>query len=523
MSAAESRPRLRVAIAGVGPKGLYALERLLTRAAGLPTAAIELDLFEPHHAPGAGPVYDPRQPSYLRMNFAASQIDVRPAGSPAGPAWLRSFTDWRDDEGGGADSYPPRAQVGRYLTEAASRLLDEAPGSVVIRHLDHPVQSIAAAPGGWHVSGDASRSYDEVLVAVGHAGGWDGGLDAQPWIHSAALIDGVFPIERLNPDAVAPGSAVAIRGLALTMIDAVLALTEGRDGRFEPADRPGRLHYAPGAADVAVIVPYSRSGRPMLAKPEPGRVADRSYDDARRRIAALGPGLAVADLIPIIVVAAGPSVDPDRAGRWLRGAIDGAAPGTDLSARDELERSLDFALGAREPDLESTLGATWRGLYPALVERLGGDGLDQAEWPAFLHLARAMERIAFGPPPVNAAKLLALVDAGVVDLGLGAGGLAEAGNTTGALRLRRTQGRRDRRRGPPRSRCRRGAPSAARGSASRRPRARCRRTPRARADRRWRLRRLFRSAERGARGNRAPDGGLGDRQRHTQPRPAPRP
>ncbi len=36
-----------------------------------------------------------------------------------------------------------------------------------------------------------------------------------------------------------------------------------------------------------------------------------------------------------------------------------------------------------------------------------------------------MERIAFGPPPGNAAKLLALVQAGFVDLGFLAGSLAE--------------------------------------------------------------------------------------------------
>ena len=58
----------------------------------------------------------------------------------------------------------------------------------------------------------------------------------------------------------------------------------------------------------------------------------------------------------------------------------------------------------------------WRSLYPALVARLGGDGLQTRDWPAFLRLSAEMERIAFGPPPLNAAKLLALVDAGRIDL-----------------------------------------------------------------------------------------------------------
>ncbi|HEY5196636.1 MAG TPA: hypothetical protein VIJ51_06370, partial [Solirubrobacteraceae bacterium] len=42
--------------------------------------------------------------------------------------------------------------------------------------------------------------------------------------------------------------------------------------------------------------------------------------------------------------------------------------------------------------------------------------LASADWPAFRRLAAALERISFGPPPINAAKLLALVEAGRVDL-----------------------------------------------------------------------------------------------------------
>jgi diaminopimelate decarboxylase len=45
-----------------------------------------------------------------------------------------------------------------------------------------------------------------------------------------------------------------------------------------------------------------------------------------------------------------------------------------------------------------------------------------AQRPAFAALAVQMERVAFGPPAVNAAKLLALIAAGRVDLARVAGG-----------------------------------------------------------------------------------------------------
>ena len=88
---------MRIAIAGLGPKGLFALERLLDHARDLPRAArIAVDIFEPHPAPGAGPVYDPDQPAYLRMNFAAEQLDMWWPGTRAVPnARAQTFTAWR--------------------------------------------------------------------------------------------------------------------------------------------------------------------------------------------------------------------------------------------------------------------------------------------------------------------------------------------------------------------------------------------------------------------------------------------
>ena len=103
---ADHDPPLRVAILGVGPKGLFALERLLHHAhrAG-PAARLQVDLFEPHPAPGAGPVYDPDQPAYLRMNVAASTLNMWGDATRAVSAGERlSFVDWRRAAGDGSES-----------------------------------------------------------------------------------------------------------------------------------------------------------------------------------------------------------------------------------------------------------------------------------------------------------------------------------------------------------------------------------------------------------------------------------
>ena len=101
---------------------------------------------------------------------------------------------------------------------------------------------------------------------------------------------------------------------------------------------------------------------------------------------------------------------------------------TGRAPAQEIERSLDVGAGLRPPDLLWAIGHTWRALYPALVARLGDGGLRPLDWPAFHLLAAELERVAFGPSPLNAAKLLALVEAGVVDLSRVAGERPERGS-----------------------------------------------------------------------------------------------
>jgi uncharacterized NAD(P)/FAD-binding protein YdhS len=409
---------VRVAIVGLGPKGLFALERLLDHAHDLPAfGRLEVDAFEPHPAPGAGPVYDPHQPDYLRMNFAAAALDLWWPSSRAAPgARRRSFVAWRSARDGGDEDYPPRGEVGRYLGEGLETLLRYAPANVEVRLQRARVESVRAGADGWRVEATGARAgYDEVLVAIGHEDTSPDAL-AGAWTHAAPLVPAVFPVDRrLTRDRVPPGSTVAIRGFALTFIDAALALTEGRGGSFEPlGHHPYLLRYVPGADDAGRILPFTRSGRPMLAKPGRALAAGtpwmrRIAEDGRAQLTALPRPLDLErDVEPIL----GSVVDAILTGM---GSSEPASSSL-LDPAGAIERSLAVGAGLIPPDREWALGHAWRALYPAIVSQLGGGGLAERDWPAFLRLAAEMERVAFGPPPVNAAKLLALVESGRVDL-----------------------------------------------------------------------------------------------------------
>ena len=419
-----------------------------------------MDAYEAHPVPGAGPVYDPAQPAYLRMNLAADRLDLWSEENAAVPRAERlSFPQWSERYGrvaeeGGDPRYPPRGVLGEYLADGLQRVLRWLPEGLRFRLVPWEARTVHGDAGRWVVTaGDGERrAYEEVLLATGH-GRWSSPGPARPWAHAAPLVPAVFPVTRwLTTERVPPGATVAVRGFALTFLDAALALTEGRGGTFEADAHPARLRYEASADDAGVLLPFSRTGRSMLPKPEPelARSVPRLEDIvglASSRVAALRPGFTLRDaLLPIVAECAAASLlaanaRPDGAERrarlaaafrsWLDRACDGRLAPSSSPAFVEIARSLDVGAGSRPPGPSWALAHTWQGLYPSLVRRLGGPALAEDEWPPFLRLATEMERIAFGPPPANAAKLLALVAAGRVDVSFVRGSqLTTAGRVT---------------------------------------------------------------------------------------------
>lgn len=432
---------------------MSALERLVHHASRSSTpATFEVDVYEPHRSPGAGPIYDPDQPAYLRMNIAAELVDAwwTPQRVPD-VATHPSFSTWRrlqlpsvtrDSDDATLDAFPPRAVVGRYLAYAFAMIVESAPASMRIHVVPHRVIDIEPVAAGWCIRANGlerpAEPYDEVLIATGHASGWSGAL-TQVSRSIAAPVTTVFPVQKqLSRERVAPGARVAVRGFALTCIDAALALTEGRGGSFHALDHPWRLRYEPGPGDVLGLLPFTRSGRPMLSKPLPGLHANvggirETAARGQERIRALDTCFDLrVDLLPVLLDSAVANIHAVRsashdpvtldaaradADQWLRGALDGSQSGVNGDdAVGHITRSLDVGCGVSAPDVPWALGHVWRSLYPAIVDRMGGNGLTAVAWPGFRQLATEFERIAFGPPVVNAAKLLALVDAGIVDL-----------------------------------------------------------------------------------------------------------
>jgi diaminopimelate decarboxylase len=82
-----------------------------------------------------------------------------------------------------------------------------------------------------------------------------------------------------------------------------------------------------------------------------------------------------------------------------------------------MRSSFRVAIGRAPPDRGWALGEAWRRTYRALVRVISHGGLKASSWQDFSRISREMERIACGPPAVNMGYMLALIDAGVMDLG----------------------------------------------------------------------------------------------------------
>ncbi|MER7110110.1 FAD/NAD(P)-binding protein [Streptomyces sp. NPDC000229] len=275
--------------------------------------------------------------------------------------------------------------------------------------------------------------------------------------------------------AVRPGSTVAIRGLGLSFYDVLLSLTVGRGGRFV-RDEGGRLRYVAGG-DEPHVVAGSRSGLPIPARgrnqKEPGYVHPALFltqeavaaARARRRAATGSTRLDFAeDILPLVLkevehvyrtthvrvrsgareaerfarrhaqkLAAGedtavllkeaglddvPPLDLWALARPFRGETFPDHETWHRRLVDVMRRDLEEAvLGTMDGPLKAALDALrdLRGVIRSAIDY--GGLLPESHRDAFLGAyAPVNALLSAGPPMVRSEQLMALMDAGIVEI-----------------------------------------------------------------------------------------------------------
>ena len=418
----------RIAIVGLGPRGLGALEAL---AAILPDGADpwRVDVYDPSAAPGAGPNFDPDESDVCHLNIPVRDIHIRAAGAIAVPG----FADWLPERPD-PDSFPARTEIGRYL-EARLAALEARPEMALARFCV-AVDELRRDGDGWVLmaEGRAQGPYAEVLLALGQPEVKPDDQLAEWEAHagrSAGVLAPAYPARSLCALAADwTGKTVAIRGLALSAFDVVRVLTLAQGGRFEA----GR--YRSSGREPRRILPFSLDGKPPFAKPEtealdrrftPTAEETRRFEASMAKASAGSPDRAIelldAALAPVvrrILDTEGAPFENGAVAAWL--AQEWTAPGEQERGGplDILRQGIEMAEGSRTPSIGYTLGQVWRKWQDEVRRGFNPVATPLATAERLIGFDEGLKRYSYGPPVSTSRELAALVDAGVVDLGLSA-------------------------------------------------------------------------------------------------------
>ncbi|WP_298497320.1 FAD/NAD(P)-binding protein [uncultured Maritimibacter sp.] len=399
----------RIAVIGAGPRALGALEALAERL----TRPVDVDLFDTEDHPGAGPNFSPDETPLCILNIPNRDIDLRPATYDG--ARLGDF------DGGDPDEFPPRAEIGAYLSARYGDLLRH--GMLSITHHRKTVNSLADRAGAWIIQADSEHGpYDEVLTTPGQPEVTPDKQRAR-WLDHAAAQDlpflSVYPARQLIAQARDwAGQTVAIRGLGLSTFDVIRMLTLGQGGHFAGGA------YRPSGREPARIVPFSLNGHAPAPKPASGEIDARftpTEDETERFAVSLAAAFRDEDPLATICralvapVARITGADREAIGLWL--ATEREAPDTqdDRDPVAALKARIAEAEGA-DPSIGYAVGQLWRKWQDVTRQVYNPATVAPDVAQAVVGFDEGLKRFSYGPPVSAARELLSLTRAGIVDL-----------------------------------------------------------------------------------------------------------
>jgi FAD-NAD(P)-binding len=490
-----------VAIIGLGPKGLYCLERLLAQFKAHPLGnPLHIHVFNRSANFGASPIYDPALPDYILVNLSVGEIDLWSVQEPPSAAERgANFLAWHQQKFQRCkpltgEEYLSRAVVGRYLIEGFHFITSHLPEGVTLSCHVGEVLDIRPQEQRYFLdfvdkSGHKLQILaDKVLLATGHSRIMpdedEKCYQAFATRHAgAAFIPFVYPVvENMAP--IPAGARVAMKGVGLTFIDAVLELTEGRGGQFQRTP-DGALSYRASGREPSSIIPFSRTGLPMTPKaydlPQVDRPLTFFNHNALAVLTSQTPDGKLDlenDLLPLIELEMEYQyclVEMKDSGERIRL---GQCAGHPAQARDVIDSYLRSRPGKEHFDFRALLnpvgehevktGAEFAAFVEQYMEQeiaharrgLAGSGFKAAAhiWyevrktlgsilqfgglkpesqrKLMEYYYPRLKRIAFGPPIVNIEKLLALQRAGILDFSAARNPAIRPDEATGCFELR---------------------------------------------------------------------------------------
>uniref|UniRef100_UPI0035943696 FAD/NAD(P)-binding protein n=1 Tax=Aquiflexum sp. TaxID=1872584 RepID=UPI0035943696 len=269
----------RVAIVGGGPKGAYAIERLAS-VWNSQNPGVDLDIvcFNESDDFASGPNYQTEQPDFLLMNYNLGKVDFWTDEQeqlvddrPDLLEFLNRYKKASELEVESSD-YCSRAVTGIYLQHCLCKVIEGLPSNIHLQLVVDKVKSFMVIFDKLMINTVKGMyfGFSEVMCCTGHSYSFgeshNSNISARTKDrNSPTLLQSVYPIHNLQNNEYS-GKTVAVKGMGLTFIDAVLTITEGKGGIFQRDN--GGITYLDSGREPKEILAFSKAGFPMIARQE---------------------------------------------------------------------------------------------------------------------------------------------------------------------------------------------------------------------------------------------------------------
>lgn len=447
----------RLAIIGMGPRGLFALENLLIQL-GLRDKQVDILVIEASNEPGAGRVWRTNQPDSNWINTAErllSRVQNRPEIHYA-TIVVESFPSYHDwcrflHSDHQPDNFPPRHKLGKYLQERFNTIYK------ALEHLDsiHFIKSRVQSIHFEHqqlklISGQHTWVCDDVLLTVGHQRTqltdqlkqWKSHIKTQPELQ---FYENAYPVSQFNAIKNKSAITIGIRGFGLTMVDVVKFLTINNFGNFKVMDHATfkTVYYKVNEQHLKLI-PFSVFGLPLASKPL-NKTIDNWYKPSSSELDVLKSEIELitktkreVDSISFFTnafaqIAARVFIDLKEKAMphsyhisEIKELVLERLINSDFThelLQDEtistyslIQNYIDMALGDAPITLDYCIGQVWRYCQPTIYKAFSHAEVHCGIIESIIELNEQSKRYSFGPPIESMQQILALVDANILSL-----------------------------------------------------------------------------------------------------------
>ena len=445
-----------LAIIGFGPRGLYALERLVYHLV-MRKQEINILVFESKEL-GTGAAWNTNQPDSNLINIterALVDLPSRPKTIyrnieiPQFPSY-HQWCEFSQNELE-PDTFPPRKKVGKYLLERANSIIDILKSQSGFKLIKTSIKSMNLEGNKLILSSEGKIwKVDDVLLSIGHQS-TKNSEQLTEWIkHSKAkakikVYENTYPVSQFESIKNQTKISIGIRGFGLSMIDVVRYLTINNFGNFKIIDNHTfETQYYKVKEQQLELTPFSLDGLPLVPKPlnehidnwyKPTDEELKYFKTSITSAAQTNEDVNTIDFLlkPIAEISARVFLDlRDNAVNhncdkkeietvvlnWLHNQDyqHSTLQNNNTNTYNLIKNYIEMALGKTKITLDYCIGQVWRHCQPTLYEAFSYANLKPEIIEDVIAKDEQSKRYSYGPPIESMQQLLALVDAGILNL-----------------------------------------------------------------------------------------------------------